>query len=207
MVHAPSARASRIAALSAGPAAVVLAGVLVWQGSTAAFTATTTNAGNSWSTGRVALTDDDQGAAAFSVTDLVPGQRGQKCIVVTSGSTVPGEVRTYTEHLATSSTVLNDHLTLQLERGTGGSFDSCDGFTSAGSTTPLSLNGIVGAHNDYASGVMPWETQGVDGESASYRITWAFGTEGMSQAEIDALQGAQTSIDIVWELQNDDATV
>ena len=42
-------RARKWIAVSAGPLAVLIAGGLVWQSSTAAFTATTRNSGNAWS--------------------------------------------------------------------------------------------------------------------------------------------------------------
>lgn len=45
-MRAPSSRTRRIAALTTGPVAVLLAGALVWQGSNAAFSSSTRNAGN-----------------------------------------------------------------------------------------------------------------------------------------------------------------
>jgi hypothetical protein len=206
MVSAPTARTRRIAALSAGPVAVVLAGALVWQGSTAAFTATTRNDGNSWSTGQVVLTDDDQGSAMFTVDSMVPGQSGENCITVTSGSTVPGEVRAYFQDLATSSPALNDAVRISLERGTGGGFGSCEGFTpAAGTGAQQPLSAIATTNTDYSSGLLPWSTAGTAGEQASYRISWTFDTSGLSQSQIDSLQGTTTSLDTVWELQSDDA--
>jgi hypothetical protein len=94
-MHKPTARTRRLATLIIGPTAILVAGLLVWQGSNAAFTATTRNAGNNWATGSVVLSDDSLGAAAFRVTGVTPGQTGSKCLVVTSQSTVPGEVRFY----------------------------------------------------------------------------------------------------------------
>jgi hypothetical protein len=205
IVGTPSARTRKIAALSAGPVAVVLAGALVWQGSTAAFTATTRNDGNSWSTGQVALTDDDQGSAMFTVESMVPGQSGENCITVTSNSTVPGQVRTYFQDLTTSSPALNDAVRISLERGTGGGFGSCEGFTPAASTGARQpLSGIATTSADFAGGLLPWDTAGTAGEQASYRISWTFDTTGLSQSEIDSLQGSTTSLDTVWELQSDD---
>ena len=65
-MHPPTRRIRRIASLFAAPLAIVAAGLLVWQGSTAAFTAQTLSAGNNWETGSVALTDDDIGVARFT---------------------------------------------------------------------------------------------------------------------------------------------
>jgi len=131
----PSARTRKIATFAAAPLAVLIAGGMVWQGSQAAFTASTRNAGSSWSTGNVVLTDDDLGAAAFTVENIVPGQTGQKCLVVTSQSNVPGEVRAYTQNLI-SSKGLENRIYFDLEQGTGGSFNNCTGFTPTANTVP-----------------------------------------------------------------------
>lgn len=204
----PSRRTQKIAGISAAPIAVLLAGGLVWQASQAAFSATTRNAGNAWSTGQVALTDDDLGRAAFTAENIVPGQTGQKCIVVTSNSNVAGEVRAYLQNLSGSAQGLEDHITLTVEQGTGGSFDDCTGFTPAGDTLPgQSLEQLALTHTDFATGGAAWQTTGTAGESHTYRGTWTFDTTGMTQREIDALQGATISVDLVWELQSDDAPV
>jgi hypothetical protein len=204
-MHTPSARARKIAGLSAAPVAVLIAGALVWQGSTAAFTASTRNAGNSWSTGNVTLTDDDQGAAAFTVENMVPGQAGQKCIVVTSQSNVEGEVRAYTQNLV-SSRGLEERIFFDLEQGTGGSFNDCTGFTPTANTVPeLPLSELAEVNRDFATGGAPWNTEGEPGETQSYRGTWRFDTTGMSQEQVNALQGARVSIDLVWELQSDES--
>jgi hypothetical protein len=205
-MHAPSPRARKIAGLSAAPIAVLVAGVMVWQGSTAAFTATTRNAGNSWATGQVALTDDDAGRAGFTVENLVPGATGEKCIEVTSNSTVAGEVRAYTQNLSGSAAGLEDHIDLRVERGTGGSFNSCEGFAPVPGALPAqSLTTLSQANRDYATGGAVWDTEGRAGESSTYRGTWTFDTEGLTQSQIDALQGSRVSVDLVWELQSNDA--
>jgi hypothetical protein len=84
------------------PIAVIAAAALIWQSSNAAFSGTTRNSGNAWSTGAVTLTDDDAGAARFQVGDMTPGDTGTKCIKVTASSTVPGEVRGYAINPVTS---------------------------------------------------------------------------------------------------------
>ncbi|WP_315096676.1 hypothetical protein [uncultured Cellulomonas sp.] len=204
---APSRSFRRITALAAAPVAIIAAGALVWQSSTAAFTATTRNAGNSWSTGQVLLTDDDQGRAGFTVTGLIPGQTGQKCLVVTSGSTVPGQVRSYVQNLNSSGQGLADRIMFAVEQGTGGSFDDCTGFTPAPGALPAqSLTTLSQVNRDYATGGGVWSTTGTVGESRTYRGTWTFDTTGLTQAQIDALQGAQVSVDLVWELQSTEPT-
>jgi hypothetical protein len=204
-MNTPSSRIRKIAAFGAAPLAILIAGTMVWQGSQAAFTASTRNAGSAWSTGNVVLTDDDLGAAAFTVENIVPGQTGQKCIVVTSGSDVPGEVRAYTQNLI-SAKGLEDRVFFDLEQGTGGSFNNCAGFTPTANTVPeMSLAALAAASRDFATGGAPWVTNGTPGETQSYRGTWRFDTTGMSQDEVNALQGARVGIDLVWELQSDES--
>ncbi|WP_458779786.1 hypothetical protein [Arthrobacter sp. D3-16] len=204
-MNTPSARTRKLAMFAAGPLAVLVAGGMVWQGSQAAFTASTRNAGNSWSTGNVVLTDDDQGAAAFTVENIVPGQTGQKCIVVASQSNVPGEVRAYTQNLITARG-MEDRIFFDLEQGTGGSFNDCTGFTPTANQVPeLPLSTLASVNRDFATGGAPWQTTGTPGETQSYRGTWRFDTTGMSQDAINALQGARVGIDLVWELQSDDS--
>ncbi len=206
-MNAPSARARKIALFGAAPLAVLIAGGMVWQGSQAAFTASTRNSGSAWSTGNVVLTDDDLGAAAFTVENIVPGQTGQKCIVVKSQSNVPGEVRAYTQNLI-SSKGLENRIYFDLEQGTGGSFNDCDGFTPIANTVPeLPISALASVNRDFATGGASWQTAGNPGETQSYRGTWRFDTTGLSQDDVNALQGARVGIDLVWELQSDDSPV
>lgn len=200
----PSERARKIAAFGAVPVAVIIAGGMVWQGSQAAFTATTKNAGNAWSTGTVFLTDDDNGSAMFTVENIVPGQTGEKCIQVTSNSDVVGQVRAYTQDLV-ASRGLEDHIYFDLERGTGGTFNSCDGFVPAANLVPEKpLSELAAQNNSFETGGSIWQTAGDPGETQSYKGTWRFDTTGMTQEEVNALQGAQVSIDLVWELRSDE---
>ncbi|WP_022881993.1 hypothetical protein [Gryllotalpicola ginsengisoli] len=197
----PSARVRSLVGFGAVPLAIALAGGLVWQSSYAAFTATTRNAGDSWSTGSVALTDDDKGAAAFDVTNLVPGQSGEKCIVVTSNSNVAGVVKDYAANVS-STTGLAEHIDFMMQAGTGGSFNSCEGFqaTSTGDTfAPMST--VAASSYDYDHGGHVWSVSGSAPESRTYKVSWKFDTTGMTQQQIDALQGTGFTADLVWEFR------
>ncbi|TFD93033.1 hypothetical protein E3T61_05520 [Cryobacterium lactosi] len=201
----PTPLARRIVTVGVGPAAILLAGAMVFQASNAAFSSSTRNPGNSWSTGSVALTDDDNGTAGFQVSNVTPGQTGAKCIVVTASSSVPGVVKAYVQNLSPSAQGLEKYIDLKIEQGTGGSFADCTGFVA--NSVPVlpaaSLATLSTVNNDYATGGSPWTTTGnASGESKTYKGTWTFDASGLTQLEIDALQGASTSIDLVWELQN-----
>lgn len=196
----PTARTRRITTLVVGPTAILVAGLLVWQGSTAAFTADTRNTGNNWQTGSVTLTDDDEGAAAFRIDGVTPGQTGERCLVVTSESTVPGEVRTYVGNLGAHG--LEDYIKVSFAIGTGGTFADCTGFTPTTTLPAESLADIATTFDSYATGAMPWTTTGTPGEYTVYRATWTFDTTSLTQEQIDALQGKSASIDVEWELQS-----
>lgn len=200
-MHAPSKRTAKIATALVTPLAVLAAGGIVWQGSHAAFSGQTRNSGNDWSTGSVALTDDDKGAARFQVANMIPGDTDTKCITVTANASVPGTVKGYAVNPSFSSAALSDHIFITLREGSGGSFDSCAGFT-ANSTivSSVRLSGFAGV-NSYANAVGGWNVSaGVS--SRTYELTWKFDTTGLTQAQIDDLQGDRAGIDVQWELQS-----
>jgi hypothetical protein len=204
----PSTPAAKVATSLAAPVAIVTAAALIWSASNAAFSATTRNSGNNWSTGTVALTDDDGGSARFQITNLIPGQTGTKCIVVTANASVPGVVRNYYLNPISTSALLTEHIMISGSYGTGGSFGSCAGYTQTSPTpnaAPVALSSLVavnsyamaGAANPTGDWTVPAGTT-----SRTFEITWAFDTTGLSQAQLDTMQGSQTGIDVQWELQN-----
>jgi hypothetical protein len=178
---------------------------MVWQSSYAAFTATTKNAGNNWSTGQVVLTNDSAGTARFVVSNMLPGQTQTKCITVTANATVPGLVKGYAINPVTSTAGLENYIDVTVVDGSGGSFASCTGFTpSTGGgvvVNDLPLSTIYLA-NSYATGFGGWAIAGTGNETRTYEITWTFDTTGLSQSALNALQGANTGLDFQWELQS-----
>jgi hypothetical protein len=201
-MYAPRPGVRRIVPLVIAPAAILVAGLMVWQGSAAAFTAQTRNSGNNWQTGSVSLTDDDSGSARFGVQNLTPMATDTKCITVTSTSSVPGVVKLYVDGL--SSQGLQDYVHLVITEGTGGGFSSCTGFVAGPPATEYdSLSLMATEYTGYATGTLPWTTTGlVSGESKTYKIQWTFDTSTLTQPQIDALQGKSTGINFVWELQS-----
>ncbi|GAB7193471.1 hypothetical protein NUM3379_41810 [Kineococcus sp. NUM-3379] len=97
--QAPSApRPKRRRRLSAGrtvaaalPIGMVLSGAMVWQASSAAFTATTAAPNSTWATGSVALTNSQSTAnVAMNLSDMVPGKIYSRCVRVNYGGSVVG---------------------------------------------------------------------------------------------------------------------
>ncbi|UDY24154.1 hypothetical protein [Nocardioides sp. Kera G14] len=200
-MHVLSTRAAKITAACATPLAVVAAGALVWQGSYAAFTGQTRNSGNDWSTGSVALTDDDRGGAMFQVSNITPGDTDSKCITVTANASVPGTVKGYAVNPTFSSSTLAQHILVTIQEGNGGSFQDCTGFQAVGDVAQdVSLATFAQASN-YSNAVGGWDVA-AGTQSRTYKMTWRFDTTGMTQTEIDSLQGAHAGLDMQWELQS-----
>lgn len=198
----PSSRTSRVATVVATPVAILAASALIWQSSYAAFTSTTRNSGNDWATGSVALTDDDAGSARFQVTNMTPGDTQTKCISVTATTSGSGTVKGYAVNPVTSAQGLEDHIMVQVNEGTGGGFGSCDNFVSAGEVIPTMSLTTLATFDSYEDGAGGWAvTAGT--HSRTYQVTWTFDTTGLSQNEVDQLQGAHTGIDFQWELRTD----
>ncbi|WP_134765986.1 hypothetical protein [Nocardioides sp. 1609] len=197
----PSTRTAKIAGIISTPVALLVVGLMVWQSSYAAFTGTTRNSGNSWATGSVALTDDDAGSARFQVADMQPGDTNNACIKVTANASVPGTVRGYAVNPVPSGKGLEDRVFVTVQAGTGGTFASCTGFVAEGTIIPRMTLSTLAGYDDYSDGVGGWDV--VKGTQAkTYKVTWDFDATGMTQTQVDALQGAQTGIDFQWELQS-----
>jgi hypothetical protein len=198
-----SRKISRVLAFAAGPIAVVAAGAMVMQGSYAAFEAETRNAGNSWSSGTVTLTNDLGGTARFTATAIKPGSTDTKCIKVTSGSTVAGTVKFYfLNPTSSSATGLENYLNMKIESGDGGDGTSCTGFIADTQGTDGVLydgtlyTGASTVHT-YATAVGSWAPNpAAQPTSKTYRFTWT-----LDALVPDTLQNARYGIDFEWEMQ------
>ncbi|HEX8345560.1 MAG TPA: hypothetical protein VF657_12635 [Actinoplanes sp.] len=216
----PLARFSTIAGLVV---AIVTTGSLVWKASYAAFSATTTNPGNSWSTGSVTITDDRSGAAVFSVATVEPdgasstlnppgtgaftassaAAGGSACIKVTYTGTTPADIRMYGTLTNTGGDGgLGQFLLFDVDTGTdsaGGSDPSCATYTSStyrygsASNTNVYLNGIP---TGYVGGLAGW-TGATQNTSRWYRLSWL-----MPATVSAASQGEQVQATFVWEAQS-----
>ena len=186
---------------AAVPLAILASGALVLQGSSAAFSATTSNPGDSWAAGQVVLTDDDggtsptTGTAMFTATKLKPGTTGQKCITVSSTSTVASTLKVYSTAVTTTN-AMSTYLNLTVEEGTGGSFASCTGFVSAATDFTGTLAGFA-ANGAFASGVGAFALAGTPPETRSYRFTYT-----LDPTTPNTVQNGTASANFVWEAQS-----
>ncbi len=169
-------------AFAAAAAALLISTLVVARSDAALITEGTGNA-NSFAAGTIALSDDDQGRSLFDLADMAPGRPKAQCITVGyQGSILPVDV----SMLAEAQGELAEFLTMTVEQGTGGSFESCEGFVPkrelfAGSLADLSQEGWL-----HVSRVRN------DGTELSFRFVFDVADEA------DAV-GTSASASIVWE--------
>ena len=163
--HAPAtprrSRKGTWAVALAVPVGVVASGALVWNASYAAFTATTGNTGNTWTTGSVALTDDDSSTALFQLSGPIAPRTDQRCITVTYTGDLAASVAF---SAAAPDDALATAMTAVVDTGTGDNA-TCSGFTDDGSADLYS--GSLAGLESAAAGT--WTAPGTT--TKTYRIT------------------------------------
>jgi hypothetical protein len=201
-MNKPSRRARTILTVAATPVAVLAAGAMVYQASYAAFSGQTRNSGNDWATGSVNLTDDDNGSARFQVTNMLPGDTETKCVKVTATASVASTVKGYAVNPVPSTSGLENRILVTIKDGDGGSFADCSGFVADRTLmTDVTLADLAKS-NSWATGIGGWMVPGGTPATKTYQMTWRFDTTGMTQSQVDQLQGSRTGIDMQWEMQS-----
>ena len=178
------------------PIALLASSAVVWKASYAAFSATTSNGVNNWKAGQVTLTDDDLGSAMFNANNLKPGSTGTKCIVVTSNSTLAGNVKLYGTGFGTTNGLASS-LDLVIDEGTGGTFNNCLGFVPTVNDFTGTMAGFSATHTNFASGAGAFAVAGTPPESKTYRVTWTLNAAAPSSVQNGTANGTFT-----WEIQN-----
>jgi hypothetical protein len=175
---------------------------VVMRTSSAAWSATTANNGNTIKAAGLQLTDNDSAASMFvSSTDapLFPGNSLVKCIKVSSTTniTTPGAIKLYFSSTATvAAPGLDPYLDLKVEMGTSTSaaFPSCTGFTATGTVIDATLSTLASSNATYATGAAAWTpTTGTD--SREFRVT-------ATVSGVNAAQNQTAGFDVTWEMQN-----
>lgn len=173
-------------------ATVLLTTALILTASFAAFSDTTDNTGNTWSTGTVILTDDDLGGIMFTVTDMAPLATVTNCIVVTyAGTVVPANVELYG---VSGGTGLDLYLDVTIEEGTGGVFNNCTGFSPTATIFATNtLNNFSSTHTNFATGAGAWAPS-ANPESRTYKFT-------VTLQDTNLAQGLNATATFTWEAQ------
>lgn len=181
--------------IGAGLTALALASTMVLQVSSAAFSDTTDNSGNSVAAGTVVLADSDSGSAMYAVTNMKPGDTVERCIRVTYTGTLASSVKLYG---SVAGTGLATYLDMIVQRGSGltspGAAD-CTGFTSAATiyNDDITLAGFATAHTNYANGA--GAVAATENDTVDYRFV-------LTLQDNNSAQGLNASATFTWEAQN-----
>lgn len=174
-----------------------VAGALAGVGVFSAFSSTTSNPGNSFTAGTVAIGDNDSGSALYNVSNQKPGVTTEKCVKVTYTGSLDADVKLYSGAVGAGG----QYVDLNIASGTG-SNSSCSDFTVDASGATV-YNGTVKAFADAHSG---WSNGLADNPLAATKwaqnatVTYRF---RVSVQDSDSAQGATTgSHDITWEARN-----
>jgi hypothetical protein len=187
---------------------LLAAGLLVWQGSYAAFSATTNNTGDSWSTGKLVLTNNGGTAVyAASTTGIFnealvkPGSGNAKCLTVESTGTLAGALKVYrgaitgvgnSVGLATAMTLTVDAASVTAATNVP---TACTGFP--GGSTNVYTGTLNGLPSTYAGALVSMPLTGAATERMAYRFTWS-----LPGAVVDnTLMSSSAIADLNFEVQ------
>ena len=209
MEHEDRRALRRRAARAIAPVAGLLAaGLLVWQGSYAAFSATTASNADVWTAGTLTLQNNGGGAvyavstsATFNETGLKPGSGNTKCITVKNTSSTAGNLKFYRSALADSAPSLGAQIQVTIDAAIVGAdvLANCTGFPVAGLTNVATGVALTALPTTYA-GAVPSVAVGAGTVLVAYRISYTFATTGTTAGD-NALQGKTVTAGFTWELQ------
>jgi len=187
-----------VALAVAGVIAAVAVGL-----TSAAFVGTTSNAGDSFATGTVSITDNDAGGSMLALSSAKPGNSDTSCIRATYTGSLDSTVRLY----ATVAGTLAPFLQLTVTRGTDSSpsFDACTNFAAdatnyIGSGAGVIYSGLLSAYpTTYGGGIVDptagspetWTTS----EVHSYQFV-------ISLNNNPAAQGLSSTATFTWEARD-----
>jgi hypothetical protein len=173
-------------------------GTVAGIGTFSAFSATTVNSDNFFNAGTVSISDNDAGAAMYTIANATPLVPVVRCIQVTYTGSLPATVNLYGSAVGAIGSFVN----LTIDKGTGNTvFPNCAGFTP--DATPTVYNGTLGDfatnHTNFAngSGAFPGtQTQWNQNDVLVYRFT-------LTLQNIAAANGLTSGLhSFTWEAQN-----
>ncbi|HLF43397.1 MAG TPA: hypothetical protein VJA46_07715 [Acidimicrobiia bacterium] len=197
-------RQRRMLRAAAPLAGLLVAALLVWQGSNAAFSATTDNTGDAWATGNLLLTNNGGGtvyagttSALFTESNLKPGNTGFKCITVQSGGSLAGNLRLYRGAITgTNSAALSAVLDVTVDAVAVAASTNvqanCTGYT--GGSGGALYNGTLSALPSTYAGASGLAVAGGT-QRVAYRIGWT-----LNSGAGNSVQSSSAAADLVWEI-------
>ncbi len=182
-----------------------LLGTVAGIGTWSAFSATTENAGNSFTAGSVSISDDSTGTMFVSLTGLTPLDTFSRCVKVTYGGNIDASVRLYG---TTGGTGLDTYLSLKVTRGmtTSASSDcatagfSADGTDYNGNGAGVIYDGTLeGFADNYGAGLVDPKPAAMEtwigGESHAYKFA-------ITVQDNSAAQGKTATQTFTFDAQN-----
>lgn len=203
------ARRRRNRVRAAAPAfGLVAAALLVWQASSAAFSATTANNSDVWTAGTLTL-QNNGGAAAYAVTTtatfnevgLKPAGSATRCITVKNTASIAGTIKMYRSALADSAPSLGSQIKLTVDAAPVASdvLSGCAGFPVGGLTNVVTDVALTALPTSYAAAV-GGVAVGSGTALVAYRIAYTFASTGTTAGD-NTLQGKTVTAGFTWELQ------
>jgi hypothetical protein len=186
---------SRLRSFLVGALVVGMVSFLSGSVTYAAFFSVTSNDGNGAGTsneivgGTVDLTDNDNGSAMFTISNMLPTTPpASSCITVTYNGSLDSVVSLY----GAVSGDLAPYLNLTVYAGdSGGVFGDCTGFNANAVLYSGTLDAFPAAFGPIMDPISPWTT----GTFHSYEFVF-------SMQDTTAAQGLSATVTFIWEAQN-----
>ena len=200
-------RRRRVVRATAPAFGLLAAGLLVWQGSYAAFSATTVDTNNAWATANLNLTNNGgtgtysaATSATFGGNNLKPGDSGTTCLTVKSVGTSAGTLAMYESALADSSPSLGAQIKLTVTQAVTATdvLANCATFPASGVTTVVSNQPLSTFPTTFATavGTTPIATGTV---LEAYKVVWTFVSAGTPTDSL--VMGKTVTAGFTWEVQ------
>ncbi len=173
-------------------------GSVVGLGAYSAFTATTTNSGNTLSTGTVIIGQHAGATTLYTGTTKKPSDSVVGCVRITYTGSLTADVKLYVSSVS-NGTVYN----LKVERGSGLSSPdntmNCTGFSASSTAYDANIGSFPGTYAgglDGKAGAATWATN----DAVDYRFTISVNDDTTPNAHITTTStGAHT---FTWEARN-----
>lgn len=177
---------------------VGVVGGMAGFGTFSAFSSTTSNSNNSFAAGTVYITDNDGGAAMYSVTNAKPLASTVSCINVKYLGTLDSNVRLYATG---ASGALAPYVNVTVEQGTGSTvFGDCTGFTASSTIYSGTLSGFPSTSGGGIA-TNPGAGFWVTNDELSYRFTVTVADDNAANGQGAGPLSTGTH-SFVWEAQN-----
>jgi hypothetical protein len=215
-VRRRQSNALRTVLAAAVPVGLVLSAV-VWQSTSAAFTATTGNENNSWQAGTVSFYTTTTTALFTAGTPTIPGLDGllkpgstrTRCVQVDYTGNLSSDIRLYVTTPTAGASALDPYLEMTVEQGQNVTDlntvkADCTGFPVASPTVvypraadggaPKTMQDLKTTNKDWTSGIpvgnpVPKDTH------LTFRVTYLV-------KEANEAQGTQSNATFTWEARN-----